>query len=233
MNSLLWNHADYDAWSTSPSPAHSSSTPSYMERCNTAWKMLESDKKARILLKIWEEMEPCVKRCILARLDVRGPMLLQNYQVIHEECHNIVMKNLRKFESVPPCAFSEAVHSYLMRDFKLYNNKTWRVISAFFEYTCMEITAELALAGGKAAAGTSQSESPAANGSGYGLWGWSKTASPSSPGWNDDGQHGNAYPMDPKQAVMQVHGKVHETHENTEDILKKLEKVLQLLEQKR
>jgi hypothetical protein len=151
----------------------------------------------------------------LARLDPDGMQLLQNYQDIYKECHCIVVKNMKIIKNVPPCAFSEAVHAYVMHTKSFYQNKTWRLVSAFFEYTCMEIAAQQALAEKRAAAWVEHAVWPKDH---RNLWNAFFGQHASAPQYNGATDH-----------LTQVHEKVHETNKTAQDILAKLEDVLSLL----
>ena len=209
----------YFATATAPpfNPSYVETPPnnsvlSHLTERNTVWKSIQGTAKAAKLVEIWAAMEPCIRKCVIAKLDPGG--LLQNYQTIYMQCRCIVEKNMRlqKFQNIPPCAFSEAVHAYVMSNQAFYNNKTWRFVSAFFEYTCMEIAAEQALAEQRAGDWVQRGRWPAASSANGSWWAWAAQR-------RGELNHG--------ELLQQTHAKVHDTHEKLDDILNQLREILE------
>jgi hypothetical protein len=93
-----------------------------------------------------------------------------------------------------------------------YNNKTWRLVSAFFEYTCMEIAAEQALAEQRAGDWVQRGRLPAASSANGSWWPWAAQR-------RGELNHG--------ELLQQTHAKVHDTDSKLDAVLDHLREILE------
>jgi hypothetical protein len=158
-------------------------------------------EKSRILFQVFEKMQPCINKCIFSRFGNVNEMLL-NYCYVYDEVHCIIVKNM-KTTGYPPSVFSAAVHQYVMHR-NLNKDPTWRVLSGVFEYTAMEIAAEISLK----AKEVKKNENEAAKTISW--WLWNRGADDSS--------------MHPHEMIKETHAKVHSSHDKLEELDDKLQK---------
>lgn len=168
-----------------------------------------SDEKARILFQMFERMRGCINRCIFSRYGSVNEMLI-SYKLVYEEVNNIITKNMRD-TNYPPSVFSAAVHQHVMHN-NLNKDPTWRVLSGVFEYTAMEIAAEIEARRVKDKPDANEAANDAANDAEKTIswWLWHKTG---------DSKH-------PQDVMRETHEKVHASHDKLVELDNKLQIIL-------
>ncbi len=159
-------------------------------------------------MQIFEAMRPCINKCMLGRYGSLNEMI-PDYCVLHNECKNLISKLMKeKFSDCSPSMFSDAVHQYVMQQ-NLYSNPIWRVISAVFEYTCMELLAM-----------QKQQSQPQMQPIMHPQHGWSWPVW----GWN----HSSNYNLErhPHEIMQETHETVHESHAKLHELEDKLNEIL-------
>jgi hypothetical protein len=104
-------------------------------------RTLYPQEKAKQLMEVFQEMQPCILKCMLYRFG-NAMEMAANYLYLYNECCNVICKNMIKHPNYPASMFSSAVHVHVTQQ-GLFSDPRWRVISAVFEYTSMEISAKL------------------------------------------------------------------------------------------
>ena len=168
-----------------------------------------STEKAQQLMNVFEDMKPCILKCMLNRFGNVMEMAA-NYVYLYNECCSIICKNMIKHPTYPPSMFSSAVHVYITHQ-GLFSDPRWRVISAVFEYTSMEFSAKLK----ERDAQKSRED-------------YMKKAAQAAPESNSVRQWWSQLAGDkhPHVVLQETHAQVHASEEKLKMILAMLEKVL-------
>lgn len=175
---------------------------------DTEWnRTMFSAEKAQLLLRVFEMMQPCINKCIFSRFGNVNEMML-NYCYVYDEVHCIIAKNMKK-TGYPPSVFSAAIHQYVMH--KGFNkDPTWRILSGVFEYTAMEIAAQLSATSALKAQKEAK-ERKVSPDDHAALLEWLRSISGK---------------KQPHEMIAETHGKVHATHEKLEAMERNLELIL-------
>ncbi len=177
-------------------------------------RTLFDEEKARILMELFQKMQPCIKKCILDKYS-RPEEMACDYCRVYLECRHIIMKNMKEY-NYPPSMFSAAVHTYIMHQ-GLNSNPMWRIICAVFEYTSMEISAMLGAQQKKQVVEQQRDVNNAARVVTHWLW---------PPGWT--GPDGAKHPHD---IMNETHTTVHASHSKLQSIEERLIEVLKAIKE--
>lgn len=189
-----------------------------MQRTSNRGFAMESDKKwdrtlfsqdeSFKLMQIFDAMRPCINKCMLARYGSLNEMI-PDYCVLHNECKNLILQQMQgKYSGCSPSLFSAAVHQYVIHQ-GLYSNPIWRVISAVFEYTSMELLAM-----------QKQQSQPQTQPIMHPQHGWSW------PVWNWNHSSNYSLYRHPHEIIRETHEKVHESHDKLHELEDKLNEIL-------
>ena len=173
-------------------------------------RVMFAQPEATKLMQLFLAMKPCIDKCMIARFGSVQEMAM-HYPILHEECTNIILKNVRSDPTCTPGMCSSAVHSYVMHQ-NLYCNALWRVVSALFEYTSMEL--EAAITARKQAEASQSSAHMSQNH----YWAW----------WGG----GHAADKMPHEFIQQTHATVHESHQTLQQLEEKIDRILSALERR-
>jgi hypothetical protein len=182
---------------------------------DTKWnRTLFEDEKARNLLQLYLQIEPCIKKCIISKYSCAEEMAC-DYCRVYLECRHIIMKNMKQY-NYPPSMFSAAVHSYIMHQ-GLNSQPMWRIICAVFDYTSMEISAMLSAQQETQRQQIQQEQGRNVNAIGVTHWGWPAV-------WPAAAKH-------PHEIMHETHATVQQSHAKLENIQERLEEVLKAMRQ--
>ena len=165
-------------------------------------------EKAKQLMEVFQEMQPCIMKCMLYRFG-NAMEMAANYLYLYNECCNVICKNMIKHPNYPASMFSSAVHVYVTQQ-GLFSDPRWRVISAVFEYTSMEISAKLKERDMQKKETMKKMPQPAPDSKHTTMWEWMQQGS---------GRH-------PGIVLQETHAKVHESEEKLQQILAMLENLV-------
>ena len=201
---------------------------------------LFSTEKATVLMQIFEEIKPCILKCIFNQYGTTKYEMLQNYCYIYRECRHVIIQHIKSgaFQGYPPSAFSSAVHQYVVHS-GLYNDFKWRVVSAFFEYAALNLTDEIKGLGGGQPESPERRHRPTAWGW---LWGSQKERYPEvkksveqaqrslveesrKPGWENP----SGYAIDPRLTIEQTREQAWKANENLKEVKDQLNGLVQHL----
>ena len=195
---------------------------------------LFSTEKATVLMQIFEEIKPCILKCIFNQYGTTKYEMLQNYCYIYRECRHVIIQHIKSgaFQGYPPSAFSSAVHQYVVHN-GLYSEFKWRVVSAFFEYAALNLTDEI---GGRR---PEKHQETAAKKIWWHLWDSHEERYPEVKKSVEQAQREQKaaamvsfwkFPsnrsVDPAEAVMQVHETVHASNDKLDEVLRALQQLL-------
>ena len=204
-----------------PIPMEDSSPAQNVTTTETKTDYMKDDKewnrtlfpvpKAQILFHVFDMMKGCINKCIFCKFGNVNEMLL-NYNYVYDEVHCIIVKNMRA-TGYPPSVFSAAVHQHVMHN-NFNRDPTWRVVSGVFEYTAMEIAAEI-----EASKAKEIRKAVNANDAAKTIYSWL---------WNGTGREDSKHPHD---MIKETHEKVHATHDKLEELDNKLQKLFNIIQE--
>ena len=171
--------------------------------------MFPQTAEAAKMMTLFLAMKPCIEKCMISRFGTVEEMAM-HYPILHEECTSIILKNMQSDPTCTPGMCSSAVHSYVMHQ-NLYCNALWRVVSALFEYTSMELEAAITV---RKQAEASQSSAHISPHNAWAWWGGGRA---------DDKMH-------PHEFIQQTHATVHESQQRLEQLEDKIDKILSALQ---
>ena len=182
-------------------------------------RLFDTEKSAK-LSKLFEDMLPCIKKCMLYQFGTPQEMA-SNYCRLYSNCLCIIMKHMRQNPDMPPSAFSAAVHSQVMQR-NWHVDARWRVVCAVFEYTCMEIAGILKQREDEQAAvkevlhgrEASNDEDTKTNQAARIVYSW-------------------LHPDEHHRIISETHLKVHDTHSKVDELMQKIDALQKMIEKKR
>ena len=180
---------------------------------DTKWnRTLFEEEKARYLLQVFQQIEPCIKKCIISKYSCAEEMAC-DYCRVYLECRHIIMKNMKQY-NYPPSMFSAAVHSYIMHH-GLNSQPMWRIICAVFDYTSMEISAMLSAQQERQRQQIQQQGG--VNATSVAHWSWPSV-------WPAEAKN-------PHEYMHETHETVHKSHAKLENIEDRLTELLRTLKE--
>ena len=167
--------------------------------------------KAAMLFKVFEMMQPCINKCIFNRFGSVNEMML-NYCYVYEEVHCIIAKNIKR-TGYPPSVFSAAIHQYVMHQ-GLNKDPTWRILCGVFEYTAMEMSAQLSALKAQREMKEREVKTKPEGEAAAMFQEWLRHFS---------GRH-------PHEMIQETHEKVHASHDKLEEMDRKLQQLIEQMQ---